>query len=118
MSKTTKPPLVPDINSCYFEIDQGEDDDDESRSNSHYKPTMQNTLSKSALRRQSYYINSTVQLPSCIDDRTSFMRSPSQLRQFFDSSQMVTNMNESVMLQNLQTSILEASMRIEKSSRL
>ena len=103
MSKSMKPPLVPDINSCYFEQDNGEeggDQDDGLVSSSFYRPTPTVPgLNKSASiqRRCSYYIHSTVQLQSCIDDRTSFMRSPSQLRQFFDSSALMTNMNDSIL---------------------
>ena len=32
LSKTLKPPLVPDINSCYFENDNGEEDGEDSPS--------------------------------------------------------------------------------------
>ena len=61
LSKTIKPPLIPDINSCYFEDENGEEDD-EVGSFFHSK-TLQGNVSKSnLLRRQSYYITSSVQL--------------------------------------------------------
>ena len=64
MSKSLKPPLIPDINSCYFEQDNGEEgEEDNAFSSSFYKPTVTGNLNKSTmLRRQSYYIHSTVQL--------------------------------------------------------
>ena len=82
MNKQVKPPLQPDIHSCYFENDNGEENggvgdvEDCSKSSvSVYKPT---NMTKSILRRHSYYINSTIHLQSCMEDRTSFMmRSPS-----------------------------------------
>ena len=94
MSKSVKPPIVPDINSCYF----GEEKDDEEEDSplgmqSFYRPTRDLTnVSRCNIRRQSYYIHSTVCLPTFMEDRTSFLRSPSQLRQFMDSS---LQMNES-----------------------
>ena len=63
MSKSMKPPLIPDINSCYFEQDNGEEGEDDMGSASFYKPTSSGNLNKSTvMRRQSYYIHSTVQL--------------------------------------------------------
>ena len=109
VSKSMKPPLIPDINSCYFDQDNGEeggDPNDGLVSSSFYRPTTTtpgNHLNKSSIQRRcSYYIHSTVQLQSCIDDRTSFMRSPSQLRQFFDSSALMTNMNDSILDKSIQ----------------
>ena len=91
ISKQVKPPLQPDIHSCYFENDPGEENggdvEDCSKSSvSVYRPT---NMTKSILRRQSYYINSTIHLQSCVEDRTSFMMrspSPSYIRQLLDQS--------------------------------
>ena len=109
LSKSEKPPLIPDINSCYFENDQGEDEEDGvSQATSIYRGgdmLPRTSISRSNnnggnARRQSYYVHSTVRLPSYIDDRCSFMRSPSQIRQFFDSSTIMTDMNASILQQN------------------
>ena len=104
LSKSVKPPLQPDINSCYFEQDNGEDEDGVSKSSvSIYKPSQTGNMTKSILRRQSYYIHSTIHLQSCVDDRASFaMRSPSPsyIKQLMDSSsfQVTNGMNDSAMI--------------------
>ena len=104
MSKSVKPPIIPDINSCYFgeEKENEEEDDSPLGMQSFYRPTRDlNNFSRCNIRRQSYYIHSTVQLPSFMEDRTSFLRSPSQLRMFMESSMQ---MNESQFQYNKETS--------------
>lgn len=46
-SKSMKPPLVPDINSCYFEQDNGEEGEEDNIGSSFYKPTSSGNLNKS-----------------------------------------------------------------------
>ena len=75
IKKDIKPPLVPDINLSYFEPDRGDSEVDESGTqltpNGLHEATV---VTKSNLRRVSYYMHSTVHMPSCIDERTSFIR--------------------------------------------
>ena len=82
-SKQVQPPLVPDINLCYFDKNDAESEDSPLFGNT--GNLLHDNLNKSsAARRQSYYLHSTLPLNSCIDERTSFIRSASHMRQIFD----------------------------------
>ena len=103
-NKKVKPLIIPDINSCYFESGQvdGESETDYSpKNNSTSFPRFNVTKRSNNLRRQSYYLHSTVPMHSVLDESTSFIRPASQLRLIFDSSALITNLNESLLLQNL-----------------
>ena len=58
LNKTLKPPLQPDINTCYFENDNGDEDDEDFVP--YTRVTMHGNQAKGNLRRHSYYIHSTV----------------------------------------------------------
>lgn len=112
-NKAVKPPLIPDITQSYFENDNGDEEDLESSFYGHSsRHGGSATKKESAQRRHSYYIHSTVFLHSQIDERGSFIRSPSQMRQMLDSSALLTNMNDSVFLQHANSSMLDASIRL------
>ena len=112
-NKTVKPPLIPDITQSYFEADNGDEEDFESSFYGHSSRHGGSASKKeNAQRRHSYYIHSTVFLHSQIDDRASFIRSPSQMRQLLDSSALLTNMNDSVLLQHAHSNMLDASIRL------
>ena len=96
LNKTIKPTLVPVITHQYLANDEGDDDDAKNTSRLSFfggTPGTPSAMSKSDNgRRHSYYIHSTVFLPSQIaDDRLSFIRSPSQMKHLFDSSALLTN---------------------------
>ena len=66
LSKTIKPPLVPDITQKYLDNDEGDDEDGDNASRlSFFGGGTPSALSKRENgRRHSYYIHSTVFLPS------------------------------------------------------
>lgn len=82
-SKALKPPLVPDINMSYFEVDDADSDQDESVLQ--FSPQSANRDSprqRYNLRRQSYYLHSTMY---CMDEQNSSqIRTPNILRQLID----------------------------------
>ena len=65
LHKKLKPLINPDINSCYFESADDESEHEDS-------PLLKST--KSNIRRQSYYLHSTVPMQSSLDESTSLMR--------------------------------------------
>ena len=69
LNKKIKPLINPDINSCYFE---SADDDSENEDS----PMLlrNNQTLRSNIRRQSYYLHSTVPMQSNLDESTSFIR--------------------------------------------
>jgi len=62
LNKSQKPPCQPDINCCYFENNDLEDEDNDDSPNitTFYSPTLQGNGSKRDLMRKSYYVHSTV----------------------------------------------------------
>ena len=67
LSKTIKPPLVPDITQKYLDNDEGDDEDGDNNASrlSFFGGGTPSALSKRENgRRHSYYIHSTVFLPS------------------------------------------------------
>ena len=72
-----KPPIVPDINSCYFENVMEPDIGETTLNLSQFRPSMILANISRQRQRQSYYIHTTMVLPSQMDERTSFIRSPS-----------------------------------------
>lgn len=105
LNKKIRPPLTPDINTSYFQNEH--DDSQDSVCNiSSIRPSV--NVSRSNHRRQSYYIQSTIQLQSHMDECNSFIRTGAQTRQLLDSSAIYSMINESVLLQNLQTSIIDS----------
>ena len=69
MNKKVKPLIIPDINSCYFEIDantDGETEEDETPTTNREHMNLRINP-----RRKSYYLHSTMPMQSCLDESTS-----------------------------------------------
>ena len=109
-NKDTKPPIIPNINTSYFENVESEDDYRNSRI-SRIGGDMD--VSRTAARRQSYYVHSTVYVNSCIDEQPSLLRSPSQMRNLLDQSAIDNNLDESRSFVNV--SLLEGSYLANRS---
>jgi len=60
--KQVKPPMVPDINSCYFENQDDKEESDESHNMSSLRQSIHGNASRGNIRRQSCYVQQTVNL--------------------------------------------------------